>query len=584
MQKKDGKIYTQESIEASRLELIRLFNTLQRQVCRVYRLSYEPLKDIIETSDEELDLFKLYSDRKIFKLLDSNKLAIDNIYANGTFDIRPRILDVKHYMTFDEFVDLNIRTKYPDATFIDRIYDEPEVIWSRFEDMIDKNLVTRWNIRLDGQMLDEFIRVVKQTVEALDDIRPKLQYLQFDIDEDFLFRRDEWANYAVDICTKVQNGDSNKISARNLKAKLKDSFIRLQRRSYRRYEFDGCDVAEICRQDSKYSKKIECLELDLFNLLSKFSLKSVLNQSDDDFYLTSSRLNVTKTTSFKQFIDEYIRSAYPDAKFLDKIREGSDSVWFDYVESCYNSGVVSADIEQEFDTIRDCISEVDSVIKDFDDFEKELRQLNDEFFDDCKELLDNVGACVDNDYDSRIRNLSAALKLEFNRLKLRLNSVYRVNYQSIERMKDLDATKFEHFKEDIDIEIISVLKRYALVKDKIYESSVSFELKPTTISIGRNTSLKRFVKSNLKKIHPDAMFIDEIYNISDESLIDKISKIAIDLVMTDYEIREEINVLVEFIELIELTNQAYDNFREELKELNAGLLEEYKSTYSDQSV
>lgn len=584
MQKKDDKIYTQESIEASRLELIRLFNTLQRQVCRVYRLSYESLKDIIETSDEELDLFKLYSDRKIFKLLDSNKLAIDNIYANGTFDIRPRILDVKHYMTFDEFVDLNIRNKYPNAAFIDRIYDEPEVIWSRFEDMIDKNLVTRWNIRMDGQMLDEFIGVVKQAVEALDDIRPKLQYLQFDVDEDFLFQRDEWMNYTVDICTKVQNEDSNKISARNLKAKLKDSFIRLQRRSYRRYEFDGCDVAEICRPDSKYSKKIECLELDLFNLFSKFSLKSALNQSDDDFYLTSSRLNVTKTTSFKQFIDEHIRSAYPDAKFLDKIREGSDSVWFDYVESCYNSGVASADIEQEFDTIRDCISEVDSVINDFDDFEKELQQMNDEFFNDCKEFLDTVGACVDNDYGSRIRNLSAALKLEFNRLKLRLNSVYRVNYQSIERMKDLDTTKFEHFKEDIDIEIISALKRYALAKDKIYESSVSFELKPTTISIDRNTSLKRFVKSNLKKIHPDTMFIDEIYNISDESLIDKISKIAIDLVMTDYEIREEINVLVKFIELIELTNQSYDNFREELKELNAGLLEEYKSTYSEQSV
>ena len=67
MQKKDGKIYTRESIEASRLELIRLFNTLQRQVCRVYRLSCESLKDIIETSDEELDLFKLYSDHKSSK-------------------------------------------------------------------------------------------------------------------------------------------------------------------------------------------------------------------------------------------------------------------------------------------------------------------------------------------------------------------------------------------------------------------------------------------------------------------------------------------------------------------------------------
>lgn len=584
MQKKDDKIYTRESIEASRLELIRLFDTLQRQVCRVYRLSYESLKDLIETSDEELDLFKLYSDHKIFKLLDSNKLTIGNIYANGTFDVRPRMIDVKHYMTFDEFIDLNIRNKYPDATFIGRIYDEPEVIWSRFEDMIDKNLVSRWNMRLDGQMLDEFICVVKRTVEALDDIKPKLQYLQFDVDEDFLFNRDEWTNYAADICTKTQNEDSNKISARRLKAELKDSFIRLQRRSYRRYEFDGCDAAEICRPDSKYSKSIDSLELDLFNLLSKFSLKSVLNQSDGDFYLTSSKLNVTKSTSFKQFVDDYIRSAYPDAKFLDKIREGSDSVWFDYVESCYSSGVASVDIEQEFDTIRDCISEVDSVIKDFDDFEKELQQMNDEFFNNCKEFLDAVGACVDNDYDYRIRNLSAALKLEFNRLKLRLNSVYRVNYQSIERMKDLDTTKFEHFKEDIDIEIISALKRYALVKDKIYENAVSFELKPTTISIGRNTSLKRFVKSNLKKIHPDTMFIDGICNISDDSLIDEISKIAIDLVMTDYEIREEINVLVKFIELIELTNQAYDNFREELKELNAGLLEEYKSTYSDQSV
>lgn len=573
-----------EAIEILRPEMIRLFETLRRQICRVYRLDYESLKEIRETSDDELDLFKIYSDRKIFELLDSNKLAIDNIYANGTFDVKPRMLDIRHYMTFEEFIGFNTRDGYHTASFIDKLYDEPSEMWERVDFMMERGLISKWDVRSDASYLRELVEITRQAVEALDDIRPKLQYLQFDVDEDFLFKRDEWTDYAVDICAKVQRDDSAKISAKRLKSKLKDSFIRLQRRSYRRYEFDGCDVAEICRPDSKYSKSIDSLELDLFNLLSKFSLKSVLNQSDDDFYLTSSKLNVTKSTSFKQFVDDHIRSAYPDAKFIDKIREGSDSVWFDYVESCYSSGVTSADIEQEFDVIRDCISYAESIINDFDDFEKELRQMNDEFLDNRNKLIDTVGACVDNDYDSRIRNLSAALRLGFDRLKLRLKSVYRVSYQSIGQIEDLETAKFENFKEDIDIEIISALKRYELEKDKIYKSTKSFELKPTKILINGNTFLKTFVKSNLKKIHPDAMFIDEICTISDDYLIDEISKIAIDLVMTDYEIREEINVLVEFIESIERANQAYDNFRKELKEISDGLPDEYTSTYGYRSV
>lgn len=577
-------IEAREAIEILRPDMIRLFDTLRRQICRVYRLNYDSLKEIRETSDDELNLFKLYSDHKIFELLDSNKLAIDNIYANGTFDVKPRMLDIRHYMTFEEFIGLNTRDGYHKASFIDKLYDEPSEMWERVDSMIEQGLISKWDVRSDASYLRELVEITRQAVEALDDIRPKLQYLQFDVDEDFLFKRDEWTNYAVDICAKVQRDDSAKISAKRLKSKLKDSFIRLQRRSYRRYGFDGCDTAEICRPNSKYNESIGSLELDLFNLLSKFSLKSVLNKSDDDFYLTSSKLNVTKATSFKQFVDDNIRSAYPDAKFIGKIREGSDSVWFDYVESCYNSGVASADIEQEFDTIRDYIRYVDSVINDFDEFDKTLQQMNDELSDNCSELLDTVGECIDNDYDSRIRNLSAALKLEFNRLKLRLNSVYRVSYQSIERMENLETTKFEHFKEDIDIEIINALKRYELEKDKIYENTRSFELKPAKISVNRNTSLKKFVKSNLKKMHSDTMFIDEICTISDDSLIDEISKIAIDLVMTDYEIREEINVLVRSIALIEQANQAYDNFREELKELNAGLLDEYTSTYSGRSV
>ena len=68
------KIYTKESIDASRLELIRLFDSLQRLVCRVYRLSYESLKEIGDTNDDELAVFRVYSNRKIFELLDSKKI------------------------------------------------------------------------------------------------------------------------------------------------------------------------------------------------------------------------------------------------------------------------------------------------------------------------------------------------------------------------------------------------------------------------------------------------------------------------------------------------------------------------------
>ena len=593
MRKKDDKIYTRETIEASRLELIRLFNALHRQVCRVYRLSYESLKEISETNDAELDLFKIYADHKLFELLDARKLAVDNIYANGTFDIRPRMIDIKHYMTFDEFIDLNIKDRYPNARFIDRIYDEPDAIWSRFEDMLSKKLVNNWQLRLDGQMLDEFIDIVAQTVETLDEIRPKLQYLQFDVDEDFLFNRDEWTNYSADICTKVTNKDKDKIAARRLRAKLKDSFLRLQRRSHKLYEFDGYNVAEICRQDTKnFDTQIK--GLDLFKLLSKFDLKSERDsskrdpskqdKSKDDFYLISAKLGVTKTTSFKQFVNEQLRSAYPDANFLDRMCIESDPYWFDYVESCYNASRTNEDIEQEFDMIRDYIDYVDSVIQDFDDFDKELKKMSNTFSDECSESLDTCKALADNAYDSRIRHLSDMLKRAFYRLKWHLNSVYKVHYQTVKRLENLDNTKFEHFKEDIDLEIMNILKRYELEKDKIYKTTGSFELRPVKISISKDTSLQEFVEINLVNMFPGTMFIDQICIMPDDDLIERIARLSTCRAMTDDEIKNEIYMLVAFIELIKYINQSYSDVREALKEINSCLVDECNDAYGDQSV
>lgn len=179
-----------ESIDILRPELIRLFNTLQRQICRVYRVSYESLKLISDTNDEELSVFRVYSNRKIFELLDSGKLEIDNVYADGAFDIKPRMLAIRHYMTLEDFIGLNISESYPKAKVMDKLHLEPEVMWEKVDALIEQDLISKWDVRSDASYLRELVDRTKQAVEALDEIKPKLRYLQFDVDEDFIFKRD----------------------------------------------------------------------------------------------------------------------------------------------------------------------------------------------------------------------------------------------------------------------------------------------------------------------------------------------------------------------------------------------------------
>lgn len=131
-----------ESIDVLRPELIRLFNTLQRQICRIYRVSYESLKLISDTNDEELSIFKVYSNRKIFELLDSGKLEIDNVYADGAFDVKPRMLAIRHYMSLEEFIGLNILESYPSSKVIDKLHLEPEVMWEKVDALMEQDLIS----------------------------------------------------------------------------------------------------------------------------------------------------------------------------------------------------------------------------------------------------------------------------------------------------------------------------------------------------------------------------------------------------------------------------------------------------------
>lgn len=64
----------------------------------------------------------------------------------------------------------------------------------------------------------------------------------------------------------------------------------------------------------------------------------------------------------------------------------------------------------------------------------------------------------------------------------------------------------------------------------------------------------------------------------------KIPSILIHRKATRQKTEKDIRALEEVIQKLRHSISEYASFRKELKELNAGLLEEYKSTYGDQSV
>ena len=199
---------------------------------------------------------------------------------------------------------MNIRDKYPNACFIDRIYDEPEVIWSRFDDMERKRLITKRRIQSDGQMLDEFIAIVRQAVEALESIKYKLRYLQFDVDEDFIFNRSEWMTADNIAKAQTERLELEMSPTEKIRQEIVDSVSTLFTLMHKRFSVDYSQLTVFEDLDSD-----ELIDFKLFvdheldRLAKKCELDKSVSYLDDSFRLEPFSLNATDLTSFINFIE-----------------------------------------------------------------------------------------------------------------------------------------------------------------------------------------------------------------------------------------------------------------------------------------
>lgn len=397
----------------------------------------------------------------------------------------------------------NLLQLYPFNLTLNEIYADSGPLKSRA--LRDKRLV---------DSIEKLKNSAKLSVESFDKLEESLSDFNFNIYEDYTYNRDKWSN------DRVYKSEMGCREAKRLRAELKDAFIKLQKRVQRTYELDDCDVSMICRPDSKDFDIDRTLSSDLNNILRRHSLTNKHRFYDDDFYLTSTKVDVTDIMSFKQFIDSNL-SGRLSSEFFKELRIESDTNWYRYVDDCFNTGLINSE-DSGFDTLREFIKSANSVIIDFDNFEIELLELTRRVSELDTALTNAHNTIIDDDYASQISDLSKLTSGVFHRLKWRLESTHRIRFNQLKAIKGLSRTDLDDFKEDINTRVDILLTNKLLKKDKIAKFTKSFALKPIVVTIEDNSTLQDFLELNFNEMNPDTMFIHDICSISDRDLADKI--------------------------------------------------------------
>lgn len=549
-----------EAVDELQPALRSLHQDLIVQYRHLYKIDYSPLGFDRSTDLQEIVRFKNYTDDKLNFLLRSHHLIKNGTYIDDSFSVKSSLVQLKTTMDFDEFIMDNLLQLYPFDLTLHEIYADDGPLKSRA--LRDKSLV---------DAIEKLKNSAKLSVESFDKLEDSMHDFNFNVYEDYTYNRDKWSN------DRVYKSEMDCREAKRLRAKLKDAFIKLQKRVQRTYELDDCDVSMICRPDSKDFDIDRTLSSDLNIILRRHSLTNKHRFYDDDFYLTSTKLDVTDIMSFKQFIDSNL-SGRLSSEFFNELRIESDTNWYSYVDDCFNTELHNSE-DNGFDTLREFIESANSAIIDFDNFEIELRDLARRVSELDTALADTHHTIIDDDYASQISELSRLTSGVFHRLKWRLASTHRIRFKQLKAIKGLSRTDLDDFKEDINARVDILLTNKLLKKDKIAKFTKSFALKPIIITIEDNSTLRDFLELNFNGMNPDTMFIHDICSISDRDLADKILDMRMSKAMTDQEIRKEFKKLIDFIETVKDVNQSFNDVRREINEINASMVEECMQTY-----
>lgn len=535
------------SIRNERFALEMMYDYLRSLSTRIYEIDYRPLETLGNLDTVDLINFKRYIDSRFESLLETYHLKKNGRYDDSSFYIKTDLIRFRQSMTFKEFIDENFSRIYADAGSVNMIdYDSEDIDRVQRKSKRYKASVYK-ECEDELSMLRDFSQLVKDVVDSFDDFSEALDQLNSEILEEFELNKDYWHR---DLTFNTLISDS---AVSRMKHETISLLCRLFALMHKHYSPDRHYLNTLSRSER------ENLHEEMDQFARKYGLEIANTHYDGSFDLKPLNLSESDLTVFMKFI--------MNSGVLDQgLRE--------YVEN--------KDISDNIVELNRCTSAFRESIKMFKDFEDAFEQFNDKLLKRVghrKKALTKTSNALTDDIIERIENLTEALECAFYQLRRKTNSVYKVHYHSIKTMTDVDIEDFEHFRDDIDLEIDRILSSYNLRKDKISNITGTFELNPAKLAISKDTSLLEFVDTNLTRFHYDIMFIDSICYTPAKALSDKIITLVLDKIMTEKEVEKEFKILSDFIEAINDTTQAYDNFRTELDEINASLVDEYKSSY-----
>ena len=618
-------------------QLLEAFDTLRARPEVICKLDYTQLQEISCYIDARLARFKTSTNDNLMLLLTKHSLEKDETYPDGSFTVKPINLIVYESMRFKDFMRINKFDMMMDSDVLSHLYlsdsklrefildiDQNNGILTLDKDiLILKSLIKR--LVNANDLLDRFYTkfakfnddMIRSYLKSFKCTKKHSHCKQSDVERPSCFVSDETLTrfdrhltfnrfshlYSIRAAKSLMNVDLSDygfaVRLSELREDLLKAYSTLSSRLDRCYKINYRLIRAIRYLDTDdFNYFRYAVEHALRSFLCARGLTISRMYMTDEFELRPLKLMTDSSVSFGKFIEvNKMDVHYYNIQF---VVDGLET--FGLLERLKNmkrDSIKYLSLESDFRHISNFIELCNQVIRGFDISDDDIDDIVKAVYDDIdyivsdkgKQKLDQLRADYDfttfrgddaerviEGYVSELRDLSGFLKSSFSRLKWRLRYRHSVHYELIADDKDLNTEWLESFKSDVTVRIDDILKRRELHKDKIFKSG-TFELNPDNIEISKDMWLREFIDTNIISEKSEAAFIDECYFVSTEELRQKLHRLRLDKIMTDQQVKEEIEWLSDFINFVNEIIQSHDNFRKDLNEINANLVEDYKHSY-----
>lgn len=618
-------------------QLLEAFDTLRARPEVICKLDYTQLQEISCYIDTRLASFKTSTNDNLMLLLTKHSLEKDETYPDGSFTVKPINLIVYESMRFKDFMRINKFDMMMDSDVLSHLYlydsklrefildiDQSNgrltldkdilILKSLIKRLVNANdLLDRFYTKFakfNDDMIRSYLKSFKRTKKHSHCKQSDVERLSCFVSDETLTRFDRHLTfnrfshlYSIRVVKSLMNVDLSdyEFAARmsELKEDLLKAYSTLRSRLDRCYKINYRLIQAIRYLDtSDFNYFRYAVEHELRNFLCARGLTISQMYMTDEFELRPLKLMTDSSVSFGKFIE--VNKMDVHYYNIQSVVDGLET--FGLLERLKNmkrDSIKYLSLESDFRHISNFIELCNQVIRGFDISDDDIDDIVKAVYDDIdyivsdkgKQKLDQLRADYDfttfrgddaerviEGYVSELRDLSGFLKSSFSRLKWRLRYRHSVHYELIADDKDLNTEWLESFKSDVTVRIDDILKRRELHKDKIFKSG-TFELNPDNIEISKDMWLREFIDTNIISEKSEAAFIDECCFVSTEELRQNLHRLRLDKIMTDQQVKEEIEWLSDFINFVNEIIQSHDNFRKDLNEINANLVEDYKHSY-----